>query len=83
MKPQHNSGEYVFCVVNDLKNIKLEEVILVSKEQGTELIKKKELADRLKLPYSFICVLDYLDSPFFLRGSRIHSSFSMHSAKRN
>jgi hypothetical protein len=33
MKPQHNSGEYVFCVVNDLKNIKLEEVILVSKNK--------------------------------------------------
>lgn len=55
MKPQQNSGEYVFCVVNDLKNINLEEVILVFKEQeGTTVVIKKELADRLKLPYSFI-----------------------------
>jgi hypothetical protein len=55
MKPQQNIGEYVFCVVNDLKNINLEEVILVFKEQeGTTVVLKKELADNLKLPYSFI-----------------------------
>jgi hypothetical protein len=55
MKPQHNVGEYVFCVVNNLKKLNLEEVILVFKEQeGTTVVIKKELADSLKLDYSFI-----------------------------
>jgi hypothetical protein len=45
MKPQHNIGEYVFCVIADLKDINLEEVILVFKEQeGTTVAIKKELA---------------------------------------
>jgi hypothetical protein len=50
-------------------------VILVSKNKKELPLLSKELAiDRFNL---FIyCVLDYLDSPFFLRGSRIDSSFS-------
>ena len=55
MKPQHNIGEYVFCITEDLKKISLEEIILIFKEQeGTTVIIKKELADQLKLNYSFI-----------------------------
>tara|TARA_R110000868_G_scaffold15443_7_gene70411 strand:- start:294 stop:686 length:393 start_codon:yes stop_codon:yes gene_type:complete len=55
MKPQHNIGEYVFCITDDIKKISLEEIILIFKEQeGTTVIIKKELADRLKLDYSFI-----------------------------
>ena len=55
MKPQHNIGEYVFCVVKDLKTVTLEDVIMVFREQeGTTVVLKKELADRLNLDYSFI-----------------------------
>ena len=55
MKPKHNIGDYVFCVVNDLSGINIEEPILIFKEQeGNTIIIKKELADNLKLDYSFV-----------------------------
>ena len=48
-------GFHGFCVIPDLKDINLEEVILVFKEQEvTTVVIKKELADSLKLEYSFI-----------------------------
>lgn len=55
MKPKHNIGEYVFCVVNDLTRINFDDIILCFKEQeGNTIIINKELADSLKLDYSFI-----------------------------
>lgn len=55
MKPKHNIGDYVFCVVNDLTRINIDDIIFFFKEQeGTTIIIKKELADHLKLDYSFI-----------------------------
>jgi hypothetical protein len=55
MKPMHTVGDYVFCVADDLTKINLEDIVLLFKEQeGTTVIIKKELADSLKLEYSFI-----------------------------
>ena len=55
MKPKHNIGDYVFCVVNDMTKINIDDIILFFKEQeGNTIIIKKELADNLKLDYSFI-----------------------------
>ena len=55
MKPKHNIGDYVFCVVNDMTKINTDDIILFFKEQeGNTIIIKKELADNLKLDYSFI-----------------------------
>jgi hypothetical protein len=55
MKPKHNFGDYVFCVVDDLENIDLKDVILVFKEpEGNTIIIEKDLADSLNLQYSFI-----------------------------
>ena len=55
MKPKHNIGDYVFCVVNDLSGINIEETILIFKEQeGNTIIIKKEVADNLNLDYSFV-----------------------------
>jgi uncharacterized protein len=55
MKPKHNIGDYVFCVVNNFATVNIEDVILLFKEQeGYTIIIKKELADNLKLDYSFI-----------------------------
>ena len=56
MKPKLNIGEYVFCVVNDLATINIDEAILIFKEQeGNTIVIKKELAERLKFDYSFVC----------------------------
>jgi len=55
MKPKHNVGDYVFCVVDDLSRVNLDDVILLFKErEGKTIIVKKELADSLKFEYSFI-----------------------------
>lgn len=55
MKPKHNAGDYVFCIVNDLATISIDNVILLFKEEeGNTVVIKKELADSLELNYSFI-----------------------------
>lgn len=55
MKPEHNSGDYVFCKVENLENINLEEIEMFFKEkEAFTLILKKETADRLKLDYSVL-----------------------------
>lgn len=55
MKPEHNSGDYVFCKVQNLENINLEEIKMFFKEkEAFTLILKKETADRLKLDYSVL-----------------------------
>jgi hypothetical protein len=55
MKPEHNIGEYVFCVVTDFTKINGKDIILIFKEkEGNTIVIKKELADSLQLDYSFI-----------------------------
>ena len=55
MKPEHNSGDYVFCKVENLENINLNEVEMFFKEkEAITLILKKEIAEILKLEYSVI-----------------------------
>lgn len=54
LRPVHHTGDFVFCVVNDLTKIDLSEVIMAFREEeGNTIIIKKELADRLEFPYSF------------------------------
>jgi hypothetical protein len=55
MKPKIHSGEYVFCMIPVSTNISYNDVILFFKEEeGNTVILKKEVADKLKLDYSFI-----------------------------
>ncbi len=55
LKPVHNADELVFCVVNDLHNIDLNNIILFFREEETfTIIIEKKLADDLKLTYLFI-----------------------------
>lgn len=56
MQPQLNIGVFVFCSVYDLTVVHLNAIVLFFKEEeGYTIIIKKELADTLKLDYSFIC----------------------------
>lgn len=56
MKPKLNSGEYVFCSVKELASIDQKDILLIFKEdEGITIILKKEIADILKLDYSFVC----------------------------
>lgn len=55
MHPEHNPGEFVFCVVYDLALFNADEIILSFREkEGNTVIITRELADKLKLEYPFI-----------------------------
>lgn len=55
MKPEHNSGDYVFCKTEKLEQVNLNEIEMFFKEkEAVTLILKKEIADRLKLEYSVV-----------------------------
>jgi len=55
MMPVLNEGDYVFCSISDLNGIDINEIIASFKEiEGTTVILKKQIADDLKLPYSYI-----------------------------
>ncbi|MDX2047423.1 MAG: ACT domain-containing protein [Chitinophagaceae bacterium] len=55
MKPELNTGDYVFCTVKDPALINVNDAILIFKEaEGTTIIVEKKTADKLNLDYSFI-----------------------------
>jgi len=55
MKPKHNKGEFVFCSLTDLTLIDINDVLLMFREdEGYTIILTKNMADKLKLDYSFI-----------------------------
>ena len=55
MRPKHNVGEFVFCEVENLEKIKLNEIVMsFREEESITIITKKEIADKLNLKYSFI-----------------------------
>ena len=55
MKPKLNMGVFVFCTVKNLTLVNLNESVLFFKEEeGYTIIVKKEVADTLKLDYTFI-----------------------------
>jgi hypothetical protein len=55
MKPEHNGGDYVFCKVNQLGNLNLDEIEMIFREkEAITLILKKETAEKLNLEYSLV-----------------------------
>jgi uncharacterized protein len=55
MKPELNQGEFVFCKMEEVGTVNLEEIEMLFREkEAVTLILKKETADKLKLEYSVI-----------------------------
>lgn len=55
MKPKLNEGKYVFCKVQSIENIKIDDVVMFFKEtEAITLILKQEIADSINLDYSFV-----------------------------
>lgn len=55
MKPEHVSGDYVFCKVENVKDINLDKIEMFFKEkEAVTVILKKEIADVSQLEYSTI-----------------------------
>ena len=55
MKPKLNEGEFVFCEVESLKSIDIDEVLMTFKEQESiTVIMEKKIADKWHLKYAYI-----------------------------
>jgi hypothetical protein len=55
LKPEHIAGDYVFCVADDLTKVNLNDVVFFFREkEGITIVVRKELADNLRLNYSFV-----------------------------
>lgn len=55
LKPSHNVGDYVFCVINDITALNNSDIVMFFREtEGFTIVIKKELADSLQLEYSFV-----------------------------
>jgi uncharacterized protein len=77
LKPKHNEGEFVFCVVEDLAKIPVNEIVMLFKEEeGMTAIIRKELADHLQLPYSFVAAWITLTVHSSLEAVGLTASFS-------
>ncbi len=77
MEPILNEGEYVFCVVKDLNQINLDDVLMQFKEiEGHTLILKKEVADYLELSYSFVAAWITLTAHSSLEAVGLTAAFS-------
>lgn len=55
MKPVHKPGEFVFCKVENLENLNLNEIDMIFREEeAVTLILKKETAEKLNLDFSVV-----------------------------
>jgi len=82
MKPKHNFGDYVFCVVDNLENIDLKDIVLIFKEpEGNTIVIKKDLADSLNLQYSFIAAWITLTVHSSLEAVGLTAAFSFALAR--
>jgi hypothetical protein len=55
LKPLRHPGRYVFCTLKSMEGIPFEQILFHFKEaEGTAVVLKKDIADRLQLEYSFI-----------------------------
>jgi hypothetical protein len=77
MKPYCNEGDYVFCTVKDFGEINLNRVLMFFREkEAITVIIKKELADNLHLPYSFVASWISLDVHSSLEAVGLTAAFS-------
>ncbi|MBC3539056.1 ACT domain-containing protein [Rufibacter sediminis] len=82
LEPRLNPGAYVFCVVQDMAELDLAEVLMMFREgEGTTVILKKDVADRLQLAYSFIAAWITLSVHSSLEAVGLTAVFSKTLAK--
>jgi hypothetical protein len=78
MKPTLNIGDYVFCNVNDIRLVNINDIIsLFKEEEGNTIIIKKELADSLHLTYSLVAAWITLTVHSSLEAVGLTAAFSV------
>jgi hypothetical protein len=56
MKPELNTGEYVFCIVDSVQHAAaLNPLLMFQEQEAVTVILSKPQADEAALPYSLIC----------------------------
>jgi hypothetical protein len=76
-KPVLNSGEYVFCNIDEINSLNFSDFLFVFKEQeGITVVVRKEIADGLKLEYSYISSWITLDVYSSLHAVGFTAAFS-------
>ncbi len=84
LSPVLNNGEYVFCTVNDPKEIERKDTICeFQEEEGTTLILEKDKADKLGLSYEFIASWITLKVHSSLEAVGLTAVFSGELARQN
>jgi len=84
MKPEHVSGDYVFCKVEKFENLDLNSVVMLFKEkEAITLILKKEIADQLHLDYSVVMSWITLTVHSSLEAVGLTAAFSKALSEKN
>jgi hypothetical protein len=82
MKPQLHVGEFVFCTVQNLSIVNVEDAIMIFKEhEAYTIIVKKEIADTLNLNYTFVAAWITLTVHSSLEAVGLTAAFSSALAK--
>lgn len=82
LKPEHQPGDYVFCVVEDAGLLPPGQIISLFREkEGITVIIRKELADQYQIPYSFIAAWITLTVHSSLEAVGLTAAFSTALAK--
>jgi uncharacterized protein len=77
MLPQLQQGDYVFCVVDDLYKVHLQDVLAMFREkEGYTLVLEKGVADAYALPYHFIAAFITLNIHSALSAVGLTAAFS-------
>jgi hypothetical protein len=84
MKPVQHPGTYVFCTVSDIRSIEMKDILFMFREkEGIAIIISKELADTLKLSYSFVAAWITLTVHSSLDATGFTAAFSKALADEN
>ena len=84
MKPEHVSGDYVFCKVEKFENLDWNNVVMLFKEkEAITLILKKEIADQLQLDYSVVMSWITLTVHSSLEAVGLTAAFSKALSEKN
>ena len=84
MKPEHVSGDYVFCKVEKFENMDLNNVVMLFKEkEAITLILKKEIADQLQFDYSVVMSWITLTVHSSLEAVGLTAAFSKALSEKN